>query len=115
MPTATTSPLTVMPAIVRSRRPREMVRILIIARVTQPRMMRLIGLARDSARKPRRNAAGRPPWRPSGRRGARAAREGGGPPAVAPLGELGVRQALRLPAEPGEEEGGQHPAHHEVP
>ena len=46
IPTATTSPLTVMPAIETSRRPREMVRILIIARVTQPRMIRLMGMAR---------------------------------------------------------------------
>jgi hypothetical protein len=46
MPTATISPLTVIPAICTSRRPSEIVRILIMARVTQPRMMRLIGMAR---------------------------------------------------------------------
>ena len=60
IPTAMTSPLTVMPAIVTSLRPSAMVRILIIARVTQPRMIRLIGMARYTARNPRRNAAGFP-------------------------------------------------------
>ncbi len=45
-PTASTSPEIVMPATLTGCRPSEIVRILIIARVTQPRMMRLIGIAR---------------------------------------------------------------------
>ena len=46
MKTATTSPDTVIPRICTGCSPSEIVRILIIARVTQPRMMRLIGIAR---------------------------------------------------------------------
>src|ERR1041384_7279967 len=43
--------------------PSEIVRILIIARVTQPRMIRLTPMPRESARKPRRNDAGLPEYR----------------------------------------------------
>src|ERR1051325_7403642 len=43
--------------------PSEIVRILIIARVTQPRMIRLTPTPRYSARNPRRNDAGRPAYR----------------------------------------------------
>src|ERR1043165_6081200 len=65
MPTAITSPETVMPAICTSRSPSEIVRILIIARVTQPRMIRLIGIARYSARNARSAAARVPLYRTS--------------------------------------------------
>ena len=46
MPTAITSPDTVVPRTFTGCNPSEIVRILIIALVTQPRMIRLIGIAR---------------------------------------------------------------------
>jgi hypothetical protein len=60
IPTAMTSPEIVMPPTCTSRRPRDIVRILIIARVTHPRMIRLIGMARYNARNTRSAAAGLP-------------------------------------------------------
>src|SRR6185503_3029559 len=65
MPTAMTSPEMVTPPAVTGCRPSEIVRILIIARVTQPRMIRLIGMARYRARKTRSVAAGLPLYRTS--------------------------------------------------
>ena len=47
--------------------------------------------------------------------GAKPAQEGRGPAAVAQLGQLHVRHDLRAAPEAGEEEDGEHAAHHEVP
>jgi len=54
-----------MMAPIHGEMPSEMVRIFTMAIVTQPMMMRLIGMARYSARKPRRTAARSPPYRSS--------------------------------------------------